>query len=91
MNIGFFFYVLLIVTIFQGKFAIFIKYLGKLQIGIRGGYFYNKNRNKLCWHYENKSIQIYWKFYHQKKNEIFWIKILIFFIFLPKTWILGIR
>ena len=35
-------------------------------------------------HYENKPIQIYWKFYHQK-NENFQIKILIFFIFLLKT------
>ena len=35
-------------------------------------------------HYENKPIQIYWKFYHQK-NENFRIKILIFFIFLLKT------
>ena len=26
-------------------------------------------------HYENTPIQIYWKFYHQKKNENFQIKI----------------
>ena len=30
-------------------------------------------------HYENTPIQIYWKIYHQKKNENFQIKILIFF------------
>ena len=42
-------------------------------------------------HYENKPIQIYWKFFHQKKkkkkkkNENFLIKILIFFLFLLKT------
>ena len=37
-----------------------------------------------CPHYENTLIQIYWKFYSQKK-ENFQIKILIFFIFLLKT------
>ena len=35
-------------------------------------------------HYENIPIQIYWKFYNQKR-ENFQIKILIFFIFLLKT------
>ena len=35
-------------------------------------------------HYENKPIQIYWKFYHQK-NENFQIKIMIFFLFLLKN------
>ena len=35
-------------------------------------------------HYENKPIQIYWKFYHQK-IKTFQINILIFFIFLFKT------
>ena len=35
-------------------------------------------------HYENTPFQVYWKFYHQK-NENFQIKILIFFILLPKT------
>ena len=34
--------------------------------------------------YENMPIQIYWKFYHQKRN-IFIQKILIFFMFLLKT------
>ena len=41
-------------------------------------------------HYENMPIQIYWKSYHQK-NEYFQIKILIFFIFLLKTKIVGTR
>ena len=36
-------------------------------------------------HYENTPIQIYWKFYQQKKKENFLINILIFFIFLLKT------
>ena len=36
-------------------------------------------------HYENMPIQIYWKFYNQKKKETFQIKILIFFKFLLKT------
>ena len=35
-------------------------------------------------HYENKPIQIYWKFYHQKKKK-FQIEILIFIKFLLKT------
>ena len=35
-------------------------------------------------HYENKPIQIYWKFYYQK-NENFQIKILMFFFFLLKN------
>ena len=35
-------------------------------------------------HYENRPIQIYWKFHHQK-SESFQIQILIFFIFLFKT------
>ena len=35
-------------------------------------------------HYEYTSIQIYWKFHHQK-IESFQTKILIFFIFLLKT------
>ena len=43
-------------------------------------------------HYENTPIQIYWKFYHQKKMKIFQIKVLlIFFMFLLKKhrlWIL---
>ena len=37
-----------------------------------------------CIHYENKPIQIYWKFYH-KKNEKCQIKILMFSILLLKT------
>ena len=37
----------------------------------------------LC-HYENKPIQVYWKFYNQK-IENFQIKILIFFLFLLKN------
>ena len=41
-------------------------------------------------HYENTPIQIYWKFYNQK-NESLQIKILIFFIFLLKTQIVGTR
>ena len=47
-----------------------------------------EDQNRLVFekfHYENKPIQIYWKFYHQK-NENFRIKIPIFvFIFLLKT------
>ena len=35
-------------------------------------------------HYENTPIQIYWKFYNQKR-ENFQIKIMIFFIYLLKT------
>ena len=35
-------------------------------------------------HYENKPIQVYWKFYTQK-IENFQIKILIFFLFLLKN------
>ena len=35
-------------------------------------------------HYENKPIQVYWKFYNQK-IENFQIKILIFFLFLLKN------
>ena len=35
-------------------------------------------------HYENKPIQVYWKFYNQK-IEHFLIKILIFFLFLLKN------
>ena len=42
------------------------------------------------YHYENTPIQIFWKFYNQKK-ENFQIKILIFFIFLLKTLIVGTR
>ena len=42
-----------------------------------------RNRAVLQSHYENKPIQIYWKFYHQKKKtENFQIKILTFFLFL---------
>ena len=37
-------------------------------------------------HYDNTPIQMYWKFYNQKKKENFQIKILIFFIFLLKTY-----
>ena len=33
----------------------------------------NCNLQIMCLHYENKSIQIYWKFYHQK-NESFQMK-----------------
>ena len=35
-------------------------------------------------------IQTYWKIYHPK-NETFQIKILIFFVFLLKTKIVGTR
>ena len=35
-------------------------------------------------HYENTPIQIYWKFYNEKRKKFRW-KILIFFIFLLKT------
>ena len=35
-------------------------------------------------HYENKPIQVYWKFYNQK-IENFQIKILIFLLFLLKN------
>ena len=38
---------------------------------------------KLSFHYENTPIQIYWKFYHQK-NENLQIEILLFFIILLK-------
>ena len=38
----------------------------------------------LILHYENKPIQVYWKFYNQK-IENFQIKILIFFLFLLKN------
>ena len=43
---------------------------------------FSRQKNK---HYKNTPIQIYWKFYHQKKIENFQIKILIFFLFLLKT------
>ena len=35
-------------------------------------------------HYENRPIQIYWEFYHQKMKTFGW-KILVVFIFLLKT------
>ena len=41
-------------------------------------------------HNENIPIQIYWKFYHQNMKILRW-KILIFFIFLLKTSIMGSR
>ena len=42
-------------------------------------------------HYENMPIQIYWKFYNQTKGKKSDKKILIFFTFLLKTWIVGTR
>ena len=36
------------------------------------------------YHYENMPIQIYWKFYHQK-DENLQIKFMIIFIFVLKT------
>ena len=39
---------------------------------------------KIAFHYKNKPIQVYWKFYNQK-IENFQIKILIFFLFLLKN------
>ena len=47
--------------------------------------YLSANKYENANHYENMPIQIYCKFYHQKKNENFQIKILIFFIFLLKT------
>ena len=42
------------------------------------------------YHYKNMPIQIYWNFYHKKKkNWKFSDKILKFFIFLLKTYIVG--
>ena len=35
-------------------------------------------------HYENRPIQVYWHFYHQKKKKSFRWKILVVFIFLLK-------
>ena len=40
--------------------------------------------------FENTAIQMYWKFYHQKQKT-FRYKILIFFICLLKTEIVGTR
>ena len=49
-----------------------------------GSYVHALLQRSRQYHYENKPIQVYWKFYNQK-IENFQIKILIFFLFLLKN------
>ena len=58
-------------------------YAGVYQWRSQNGIIFTHTQEK-SWHYENMPVQIYWKFYHQKK-ENFPIKNSDISLFLLKT------